>query len=78
MKPPQGRIKVGWRVRTADGRRGEVLAERLVVSNGAWYYVVVFDDGTRQEIADYALWHLHSDDSGGPVDLQDGDTAEPS
>jgi hypothetical protein len=61
VKPPQGRIQIGWRVRTTDGRRGEVVAERIVIPNGAWYYVVVFEDGARQELPDYALWRLHSD-----------------
>lgn len=61
VKPPQGRIQVGWRVRTADGARGEVVAERLIASNGAWYYVVVLDDGRREELPDYALHHLQSD-----------------
>ena len=61
MKPPQGRIEVGWRVATTDGRRGEVVAERLVVPNGAWYYLVVFDDGRRQELPDYTLRRLRSD-----------------
>ena len=61
MKPPQGRIQIGWRVRTADGHRGEVVAERLVEANGAWYYTVVFDDGRRVEIPDYGLRRLRSD-----------------
>lgn len=61
VKPPQGRIQVGWRVRTADGGRGEVVAERLIEPNGAWYYVVAFDDGRREELPDYALRHLQSD-----------------
>ncbi len=61
VKPPQGRIQVGWRVRTLDGGRGEVVAERSVESNGAWYYTVVLDDGRRQELPDYALRRLESD-----------------
>jgi hypothetical protein len=68
VKPPQGRIEVGWRVSTADGRRGEVTGERLVATNGCWYYLVVFDDGSRQELPDYALRRLHSDlESGAPA-----------
>jgi hypothetical protein len=60
VKPPQGRIEIGWRVSTADGRRGEVVGERLVAPNGGWYYLVVFDDGGRQELPDYALRRLQS------------------
>jgi hypothetical protein len=61
VKPPQGRIQVGWRVRALDGGRGEVVAERLIESNGAWCYTVIFDDGRRQELPDYALRRLASD-----------------
>ena len=60
VKPPQGRIEIGWRVATADGKRGEVAGERLVPQNGGWYYLVVFDDGSRQELPDYAIRRLHS------------------
>jgi hypothetical protein len=66
MKPPQGRIQVGWRVCTADGgRRGEVVAERFIQPNGAWYYAVVFDGGGREELPDYALRRLASDAAAG-------------
>lgn len=61
VKPPQGRIQIGWRVRSTDGDRGEVVKERLVATNGAWYYTVVFDDGRRTELPDYALRRLASD-----------------
>jgi hypothetical protein len=60
VKPPQGRIEVGWRVSTADGKRGEVTGERLVAPNGCWYYLVAFDDGSRGELPDYALRRLSS------------------
>jgi len=60
VKPPQGRIEIGWRVSTADGKRGEVAGERLVAPNGSWYYLVVFDDGSRQELPDYSLKRLPS------------------
>jgi hypothetical protein len=72
VKPPQGRIQVGWRVSTADGRRGEVVGERLVASNGAWYYLVVFDDGRRQELPDYALRRLRSAGPDAPAPASDG------
>jgi hypothetical protein len=62
MRPPQGRIQIGWRVRTSDGRRrGEVVAERLIEPNGGWRYAVVFDDGRREELPDYELRRLESD-----------------
>jgi len=68
VKPPQGRIEVGWRVSTADGRRGEVVGEHLVAPNGGWHYLVVFDDGSRRELPDYALKRLHSSlESGTPA-----------
>jgi len=37
-----------------------VAGERLVAPNGSWYYLVVFDDGSRQELTDYALKRLPS------------------
>ena len=61
MKPPQGRIQIGWRVRTIEGREGEVVAERLVQSNGAWYYTITFGDGAREERPDYELRRMSSD-----------------
>ena len=61
MKPPQGRIRIGWRVRDLAGRRGEVVGERIIETNGAWYYAVVFDDGGREELPDYELRRVEPD-----------------
>jgi hypothetical protein len=61
MKPPQGRIEIGWHVQMVDGRRGEVVAERLMPPNGAWYYTVACDDGQRIEVPDYELRCLQPD-----------------
>jgi hypothetical protein len=61
MKPPQGRIQIGWRVHDLAGRRGEVVGERIIESNGAWYYAVVFDDGGREERPDYELRRVEPD-----------------
>jgi hypothetical protein len=58
MKPPQGRIEIGWHVQIADGRRGKVVGERLIAPNGAWYYTVACDDGQRAEVPDYELRRL--------------------
>lgn len=56
MKPPAGRIVVGDRVELpGGGGRGRVVAERLVASNGAWYYTVALDGGTTVERPDYEL-----------------------
>ena len=55
MKPPAGRIVVGDRVELPGGGRGRVVAERLVASNGAWYYTVALDGGTTVERPDYEL-----------------------
>jgi hypothetical protein len=65
MKPPQGRIQTGWRVHDLSGRRGEVVSERLIETNGAWYYTVVFDDGAREELPDFELTRLRSDAAAG-------------
>jgi hypothetical protein len=54
MNPPAGRIQVGDRV-TAGGRAGRVVQERLIVSNGAWRYVVELDGGATIELLDYEL-----------------------
>ena len=71
MKPPQGRIEIGWRVRTTDGRRGKVIAERSVTANGAWFYAVVFDNGSHEELPDYSLHRLRSDAAAGTDDADD-------
>ena len=49
MRPPAGRIAVGDRVEAPGGRRGRVVAERLIVSNGAWRYTIALEgDGTAE------------------------------
>jgi len=55
MRPPEGRIRLGDRVRLPDGRSGRVSAERLIQSNGAWKYVVAVDGGTTVEALDFEL-----------------------
>lgn len=55
MKPPAGRIHVGDRVDVRQGGTGRVVAERLVASNGAWYYTVALDGGSTVERPDYEL-----------------------
>ena len=55
MKPPEGRIQLGERVRVPGGRTGQVVAERLIQSNGAWKYVVALDDGSQVEALDFEL-----------------------
>jgi hypothetical protein len=56
MKPPAGRIHVGDRVDVPGGGTGRVVAERLVASNGAWYYTVALDaGGATVERPDYEL-----------------------
>ena len=58
MQPPAGRIQIGDRVALSGGRRGRVIAERLIVSNGAWYCTVALDDGGTVEQLDYELAHV--------------------
>ena len=55
MNPPAGRIQVGDRVTVPGGRAGRVARERLIVSNGAWRYVVELDGGGSVEVLDYEL-----------------------
>ena len=55
MNPPAGRIQVGDRVTVPGGRTGRVVQERLVVSNGAWRYLVELDGGGSNEFVDYEL-----------------------
>jgi hypothetical protein len=55
VKPPAGRIRIGDRVALPGGGSGRVVAERLVASNGAWYYTVALDGGATVERPDYEL-----------------------
>jgi hypothetical protein len=55
MQPPAGRIQIGDRVQTPAGRRGRVVGERLIASNGAWAYTVALEDGGTVEHLDYEL-----------------------
>ena len=55
MRPPAGRITIVERVVVPGGRRGRVVAERLVASNGAWCYTVALDDGGTVEHFDFEL-----------------------
>ena len=40
---------------TVAGRAGRVVQERLMVSNGAWRYVVELDGGGTIEALDYEI-----------------------
>lgn len=55
MNPPEGRIVVGETVLAPGGRRGRVVTEQLIPSNGACRYRVTLDDGTTVEHFDYEL-----------------------
>ena len=55
MKPPAGRIRIGDRVEVPGSGTGRVVGERLVASNGAWYYTVALDGGATVERPDYEL-----------------------
>jgi hypothetical protein len=55
MEPPAGRIAVGDRVEAPGGRRGRVLGERLIATNGAWRYTVALDEGGIAEHFDFEL-----------------------
>ena len=55
MQPPAGRITIGEQVTAPAGRRGRVVGERLIASNGAWAYTVVLEDGGTVEHLDYEL-----------------------
>ena len=50
MNPPEGRIVVGAQVELPGGRRGRVVAERLIASNGAWVYTVALDEGGTDNV----------------------------
>jgi hypothetical protein len=55
MRPPAGRIALGERVVVPGGRRGRVVGERLIATNGAWSYLVELDDGGTAEHLDFEL-----------------------
>jgi hypothetical protein len=55
MKPPAGRIRIGDRVEVPQAGTGRVVGERLVASNGAWFYTVALDGGATVERPDYEL-----------------------
>ena len=55
MEPPAGRLAIGHVVRIPGGRRGRIVGERLIASNGAWAYTVALDDGTTVEHLDFEL-----------------------
>ena len=55
MNPPAGRLAVGDRVAVPSNRRGRVVGERLIASNGAWKYAVTLDDGGSAEYLDFEL-----------------------
>ena len=55
MQPPAGRIEIGERVQVPGGRRGQVVGERLIASNGAWSYTIALEDGGAVEYLDYEL-----------------------
>jgi hypothetical protein len=58
MQPPAGRIVLGDRVQVPGGRRGLVVGERLIASNGAWRYTIALDDGGTVEHFDFELRRL--------------------
>jgi len=55
VRPPAGRIQIGDRVEVPAAGRGRVVGERLVASNGAWFYTVALDTGATVERPDYEL-----------------------
>ena len=58
MRPPAGRLRIGDRVEVAPEGRGRVVGERLVASNGAWFYTVALEGGATVERPDYELRRL--------------------
>ena len=58
MRPPAGRISIGDRVEVPGVGSGRVVGERLVASNGAWFYTVALDTGSTLERPDYELRRL--------------------
>jgi len=55
MQPPAGRVQIDERVEVPGGRRGRVVAERLIATNGAWSYTIALDDGGNAEHLDFEL-----------------------
>lgn len=60
MRPPAGRLRVGDRVVVPGGAKGVVARERLIATNGAWYYTVEIDGGGTREHPDYELRRVES------------------
>ena len=60
MRPPAGRIAIGDRVQLPGGRRGRVVGERLIATNGAWSYTIALEDGGTTEHLDYELKRLET------------------
>jgi hypothetical protein len=60
MRPPAGRIAIGDRVQVPGGRRGRVVGERLIATNGAWAYTIALEDGGSVEHLDYELRRLEA------------------
>jgi hypothetical protein len=58
VQPPAGRIQIGDRVEVPSGERGEVVAEDLIATNGAWRYRVRLENGTAGEHFDVELRRL--------------------
>lgn len=58
MKPPAGRLQIGDQVEVPGGRRGRVVDERLIATNGAWAYTVALDAGGTVEHLDFELRRL--------------------
>jgi hypothetical protein len=61
VKPPAGRIRIGDAVEVRGGARGRVVRERLVASNGAWFYTVALDGDGTTERPDYELRRLEGE-----------------
>jgi hypothetical protein len=54
-------LTIEERVMAPGGRRGRIVSERLIASNGAWSYTVAFDDGGTAEFLDYELRPIPGD-----------------
>jgi hypothetical protein len=55
MHPPAGRLTIGDTVDVPGGRRGRVVGEELIATNGAWKYTIALDDGGTAQHLDYEL-----------------------
>lgn len=55
MQPPAGRLTIGDLVDTPGGRRGRIVGEQLIATNGAWKYTIALDDGGTAQHLDYEL-----------------------